>query len=119
MLHDGDDPVSRCVMADAWTGPGKDREYARGAVLMYVFMVEGAARELRTLWDLEKVEAEEAERGCWPSLFIEFAGAGACEGGGREGIGRADNSAVRRSAPLSKWEESNTHVSRGRLQSPT
>ena len=52
---------------------------------MYVLTVEGAARELRRLWDLEKVDAEEAERGCWPSLFIEAARAGG------EGIGRAED----------------------------
>ena len=96
MLHDGDDPVSRCVMADAWTGPGKDRGYARGAVLMYVFMVDGAAREeLRTLWDLKEVDAEEAERGgCWPSLFIGAASSRkarwACEEGERRVSSRAE-----------------------------
>ena len=49
---------------------------------MYVFTVEGGARELRRLWDFEKVEAE-AEGGCcwscWPSLLIEASHA---EGGG-------------------------------------
>ncbi len=49
---------------------------------MYVFMVDGGAREeLRTLWGLENVDSEEAETGCWPSLFIGAASKarGACE----------------------------------------
>lgn len=44
-------------------GRGGVGGHERGAVLMYVFTVEGGARELRRLWDFEKVEAE-AEGGC-------------------------------------------------------
>ena len=44
----------------------------RGAVLMYVLAVDAAARELRREWVLEKVDADDAERGCWRnSLVIE------------------------------------------------
>ena len=46
----------------------------RGAVLMYVLAVDAAARELRREWVLEKVDADEAERGCWEaSMFMGAA----------------------------------------------
>ena len=86
-------------LPSAGAGDGRisnDRKYERGAVLMYVFMVDGAARdELRTLWDLKEVEAEEAERGgCWPSLFIGAASSRkarwACEEGERRVSSRAE-----------------------------
>ena len=57
----------------------------RGAVLMYVLAVDAAARELRREWVLEKVDADDAERGCWRNSLVIEATRAAEEREGAEG----------------------------------
>ncbi len=63
--------------------------YERGAVLMYVFTVEGARRELWREWFLERVEADDAKSGgwgcCWWWRGSGFIGATRALGKGEEG----------------------------------